>query len=168
MKLKQPDKMTIYPQRDSNPDYLLCWIPKNSFGLVTRGNAKLQSELEEIYPSGIETEFSKDGFDELGISLPREYDLDEMRKTFIHLSKSGLLEEVKFISLENLQELINEKGVSGVEKLTEKLTKGVLDVEIAKNINYIRKVVKEPPRKGDEDPRQAFRRLSGELDADKE
>ena len=43
--IKLPKKIVIYPQKNSKPDYLLCWIPTDGYKQVA-SNQEVQEELE--------------------------------------------------------------------------------------------------------------------------
>ena len=160
--LKQPDRIVIYPQKDSKPDYLLCWIPPGNFALVSGGNAETESELKEYYPTGIETEFSQEGFDEFGISIP--YDLDALREAYLELSKAGMFDEVDFVDLKRLQKYVAEKDDNKIQELVEKLSEKDIELEEVKQEPVLGKLLEEPKSTGREDPGEAFQRLSGNLE----
>ena len=91
--LKQPDRIVIYPQRESNPDYLYCWIPPKYFGFVAGGSKKIEAELEDYYPMGIEAEFSQEGFYEYNLSLPAHYEIKALHEAYGELHKTGMLKK---------------------------------------------------------------------------
>lgn len=160
--LKQPDRIVIYPQRDSSPDYLLCWIPPGHYSDVSGGNPEIVSELQEYYPGGIETDFSQDGFDEFGISLT--YDLNELRDGFLELSDSGVFAEINFVDIERLQDYVDHKDDQHITELIKKFTKGDITLNELKEDPILRKLLEEPKTKGHEDPGEAFQKLSGQLE----
>ncbi len=160
--LKQPDRIVIYPQRDSSPDYLLCWIPPGNFTDVSGGSPDTLSELQDYYPTGIETEFSLDGFDEFGISLA--YDLEALREAFLFLSDSGVFAEVNFIDIKRLQDYVDNKDDQHNKDLIDKFSKGEITLDDLKSDPILRRLLEEPKTKGHEDPGEAFQKLSGQLD----
>lgn len=159
--LKQPDRIVIYPQKDSKPDYLLCWIPPGYFAFVSRDNTETESELKEYYPTGIETEFSQEGFDEFGISFP--YDLNALREAYLELSKAGMFDEVDFVDLKRLQKYVAEKDNNKIQELVEQLSDKDIALEEVKQEPILGKLLEEPKRKGSQDPGEAFQQMSGKL-----
>ena len=160
--LKQPDRIVIYPQRDSSPDYLLCWIPPGNFTDVSGGSPDTLSELQDYYPTGIETEFSLDGFDEFGISLA--YDLEALREAFLFLSDSGIFAEVNFIDIKRLQDYVDNKDDQLNKGLIDKFSKGEITLDDLESDPILKRLLEEPKTKGHEDPGEAFQKLSGQLD----
>lgn len=164
--LKQPDRIVIYPQRDSNPDYLLCWIPPGNFTDVSGGSAEIVSELEEYYPQGIETEFNQDGFDEFGIVLP--YDLETLRQAYLDLSAAGVFAESNFIEIKRLQEYVDSKDDPNIQELVERFSINEISLDDLMKNKVFKKLLVEPKTKGGEDPGEAFQKLSGQLEAPEE
>ncbi len=160
--LKQPDRIVIYPQRDSSPDYLLCWIPPGNFTDVSGGSPEIVSELQEYYPTGIETEFSQDGFDEFGITLA--FDLEGLREEFLSLSDSGVFAEINFVDIKRLQNYVDHKDDQNIKDLIKKFSKGQITLDDLKEDPILRKLLEEPKTKGQEDPGEAFQKLSGQLE----
>jgi len=160
--LKQPDRIVIYPQRDSSPDYLLCWIPPGNFTDVSGGSPEVVSELEEYYPTGFETEFSQDGFDEFGISLT--YDLEELRGTFLTLSDAGIFAEVDFVDIEKLQDYVDNKNDPTISDLIKQYSNEEITIDDLKSDPILRRLLEKPKTKGHEEPGEAFQKLSGQLD----
>lgn len=161
--LKQPDRIVIYPQRDSNPDYLLCWIPPGNFTDVSGGSPETLSELQEYYPNGIETEFSQDGFDEFGITL--SFDLNELREGFLTLSNAGVFAEVNFVDINRLQDYVEHQDDQNIKDLIKKFTSEEITLDGLKEDPILRKLLEEPKTKGHEDPGEAFQKLSGNLES---
>jgi len=162
--LKQPDKIVIYPQKDSKPDYLLCWIPPGNFGLVSGNDPEIENELHEYYPTGIETEFSQDGFDEYGISLP--YDLDPLREAYLELRDAGMFKELDFVDLKRLQKFVGEKDNQQIQETVQKLSDQEINLEDLKEEPILGKLLEETKTKGSEDPGEAFQKLSGQHEAE--
>lgn len=160
--LKQPDRIVIYPQRDSSPDYLLCWIPPGNFTDVSGGSPETVSELKEYYPTGIETEFSLDGFDEFGISLA--HDLGELREAYLTLSEAGLFIESNFVDIKRLQDYVDKKDDQNIKDLIEKVSNEEITLDDLKEEPLFRRLLDEPKTKGNEDPGEAFQKLSGQLE----
>ena len=160
--LKQPDRIVIYPQRDSSPDYLLCWIPAENFTDVSGGSLEVKSELDEYYPTGFETEFSQDGFDEFGISLT--YDLEGLRETYLMLSDVGIFAEVDFVDIERLQDYLDNKNDPIISDLIKKFSNEEIAIDDLKSNPILRRLLEKPKTKGNEEPGEAFQKLSGQLD----
>ena len=127
--LKQPDRIVVYPQKDSEPDNLLCWIPPSNFSFVSGDNTETETELKEYYPTGIETEFSQESFDEFGISLPSNYDLDALLESYFKLSKVGMFDHINFVNLKKLQKYNGEKDTPKIQKLVEKFSNKDMTLE---------------------------------------
>jgi hypothetical protein len=161
--LKQPDRIVIYPQRDSKPDYLLCWIPPGNFTDVSGGDPDTLSELQEYYPTGIETEFSQDGFDEFGILFP--WDLNELRQAYLTLSDFGILTEINFVDIKRLQAYIDKKDDQNIQKVVEKFSDGEISLDELKKNQIFKKLLEAPKTRGEEDPGEAFQKLSGQMES---
>lgn len=164
--LKQPDRIVIYPQRDSRPDYLLCWIPPGNFSDVSGDSPETVSELEEYYPKGIETEFSQDGFNEFGINLP--YNLEMLRQAYSTLSDAGIFAEVNFVDIKRLQDYVGKKDDPNIQELVDKFSNEEISLDDLKQNQIFKKLLKEPKSKGGEDPSEAFQKLSGQMKSSEE
>lgn len=160
--LKQPDRMVIYPQRDSRPDYLLCWIPPRNFVDVSGGNPDLLTELEDFYPTGIETELSQDGLDEFGIIFP--YDIDQIRQAYLDLNEFGIFTEIDFVDLRWLEDYLEQKDDPKILDLLDKFSKEEISLSELKKETLFKKMLSEPKSKGEEDPGEAFQKLSGQIE----
>lgn len=160
--LKQPDRIVIYPQRKNNPEYLLCWIPPGSFKDVSGNNPDTVTELQEYYPTGIETEFSQEGFDEFGISLP--YQIEDLREAYLFLFKSGILVELNFVDVKRLQDYVDKKDDQNIKDLIKRFSDHEITLRDLKHNPILGKLLEEPKSKGHEDPSEAFQKLSGQLD----
>ena len=161
--LKQPDRIVIYPQRDSRPDYLLCWIPPGNFVDVSGGDPDILSELQEYYPTGIETEFSQEGFDEFGIKFP--LDLNQLRGAYSTLSDSGIISDVHFIDINRLQDYVDKKDDQKIQELVEKFSRQEISLTEIKKNPIFKKLLETPKSRGEEDPGEAFQKLSGQLES---
>ncbi len=161
--LKQPDRIVIYPQRDSKPDYLLCWIPPGNFIDVSGGDPDTLSELQEYYPSGIETEFSQEGFDEFGIIFP--LDLNELRAAYTRLSDSGIITEINFVDIKRLQDYVDKKDDPNIQELVKKFSNQEISLDEIKKNPIFKKILEAPKSRGEEDPGEAFQKLSGQLES---
>ena len=161
--LKLPDRIVVYPQKDSELDNLLCWIPPGNFSFVSGDNTETESELNEYYPTGIETEFSQESFDEFGISLPSNYALDALREAYFGLSKAGMFNEIDFVDLKKLQKYVAEKDNPKIQELVEKFSNQDITLEELKQEAIFEKFLEEPKSKGSQDPGDAFQQMSGKL-----
>ena len=161
--LKQPDRIVVYPQKDSEPDNLLCWIPPSNFSFVSGDNTETETELKEYYPTGIETEFSQESFDEFGISLPSNYDLDALLESYFKLSKVGMFDHINFVNLKKLQKYNGEKDTPKIQKLVEKFSNKDITLEELMEEQIFGELLEEPKSKGSQDPGDAFQQMSGKL-----
>jgi len=155
--IKLPKKIVIYPQKRTNPDYLLCWVPANAYQEVAI-NQEVQEELESDYPSGIEVELSDDGLEEFGILF--ESSPDELRQAYLELNGQDVLPQSGMIEVESLQKYIKERGGGrSIEEITqpappESLSFGMTDSDPLHNLK------EDPEMVGDEDPQNMFQRFS--------
>jgi hypothetical protein len=155
--IKLPKKIAIYPQKRSNPDYLLCWIPPSSFKDVSR-DSQVQEELERYYPNGIEVELSEDGLDELGIVF--EVSHEKLRRAYIELNEQGALPNTGMIEVEILVEYIAEREAGrSLEEITSPMQPETLSFGNIEG-GLIDKVQSGPEMTGEEDSQELFRRLS--------
>jgi hypothetical protein len=161
--LKQPDRIVIYPQRDSKPGYLLCWIPPREYSFVSAGSQDIEDELHDYYPTGIETEFSEEGFEEFGISIP--YEITEISQTFLNLQKAGVLDELEFVELKRIAAYIKDQDSQSVQDSLEDFSNGKITIDELSQTQAFKKLLSEPKTKGGEDPGEAFQKLSGQMES---
>jgi hypothetical protein len=94
MKIRMPRTRACYPASRNEPHRLLCWIPREELEqLVAEG--RVQAEVLEFYPSGLEVRLSRAGFDEFGLDLgvdpQRLYDAYEAMRKAGAVPKSGVV-----------------------------------------------------------------------------
>lgn len=155
--IKLPKKIVIYPQKLERPDYLLCWIPPDSYQQVT-SEARDEEELSRFYPNGIEVELSEDGLDEFGIQLP--VPADELRQVYLELNELGTLPESGMVEVYVLEEYLSEKEAGrSPEEITRPSLPGEASFSISEG-DLVQKMGAEPEMRGEEDPQDLFQRLS--------
>ena len=161
--LKVPDRIVIYPQKDSEPDHLLCWIPPSNYSFVSGDNPETETELNTYYPTGIETELLQDSFDEFGISFPSNYDLDLLREAYLKLRKTGMFKELKFVNIKKLQRYVEKKDDLLIQDLVKKYSDQKITLEQLREEPIFAMLLEEPRSKGSQDPGIAFQQISGKL-----
>ena len=161
--LKVPDRIVIYPQKDSEPDHLLCWIPPSNYSFVSGDSMETETELREFYPTGIETELLQDSFDEFGISFPSNYDLDLLREAYLKLRKTGMFKELKFVNIKKLQRYVEKKDDLLIQDLVKKYSDQKITLEQLREEPIFAMLLEEPRSKGSQDPGIAFQQISGKL-----
>jgi hypothetical protein len=155
--IKLPKKIVIYPQKRSKPDYLLCWIPADSYEHVA-SNQDVQEELTNDYPSGIEVELSEDGMEEFGIQF--ESSPDELRRAYLELNEEDLLPQSGMIEVDFLVKYIDERsGGRSIEEITQPAPAEALSFGVAES-DPLQKLKEGPEMVGDEDPQNMFQRFS--------
>jgi hypothetical protein len=157
MMIKLPKKITIYPQKRNNPDYLLCWIPPGSYAEVARDPEVLE-ELQNYYPNGIEIELSEDGLEEMGMEL--DVKPDKLKQAFLELNEQGALPESGMIELEILEEYIAERETGrSLEEITAPMSPDSISFGISQDA-LVNKMQSGPEMTGGEDPQELFKRIS--------
>ena len=68
MKIRMPSSRAVYPASRNEPDRLLCWIPRDELEQLA-AEGRVDPDLLEYYPSGLEVRLSRPGFDEVGLDL---------------------------------------------------------------------------------------------------
>jgi hypothetical protein len=155
--IKLPKKVVIYPQKRSKPDYLLCWIPANSFEQVAT-NQEVREELESDYPSGLEIEFSEEGLAEFGIQF--DSSPEELRQAYLDLNAQDVLPESGMIEIDALERFIVEmRGGRSIEEITQPAPPDALSFGVTESdpLQYLKE---GPEMVGDEDPQNMFQRFS--------
>jgi hypothetical protein len=152
-----PESITIYPQRQSDPAYLLCWIPARAYRRVVRTKVR-RAELRKLYPQGVEIELSDEGLEETGVALPVEP--ERLRQAYLDLARAGLLPESGLVGLEALQAYLEEARQRPRPELTAALADQLEHMEELGEDDLMRRIAQGPPMSEGEDPADAYRRLA--------
>ena len=155
--IKLPKKIAVYPQKRSNPDYLLCWIPPGSFKDVS-DNPEVEQEPENFYPHGIEVELSEDGFEEFGITLDIPH--EKLRQAYLELNEQGALPNSGMVEVEILEEFIAEREAGrSMEEIASPLHPDEVSFGISEG-ELLSKMRSGPEMTGDENSQDLFRRIA--------
>jgi hypothetical protein len=88
MPIKLPIQRAYYAASPTEPEQLLCWIPKEEVQtLIQKGEAS--AELLDAYPLGLEVEVSERAFGQLGLTLPAPS--ADLARAFADLREHGRL-----------------------------------------------------------------------------
>lgn len=155
--IKLPKKIVIYPQKKINPDYLLCWIPPESFTEVSI-DSQVEAELTQFYPNGIEVELSEDDLDEFGIQL--QLSPEKLRQAYLELHEQDALPQSGMIEVEVLGEyIVKREAGRSIEELTSPAELDSVSFSIPED-DLLSKMQAGPEMTGEEDSQDLFRRLS--------
>ena len=155
--IKLPKKIAVYPQKRSNPDYLLCWIPPGSFKDVSN-NPQVEEELESYYPNGIEIELSEDGFEEFGVKL--DTPPEKLRQAYLELNEQGALPTSGMVEVEILEQFIAEREAGrSLEEITRPVQPDSVSFAISEG-ELLQKMQSGPEMTGDENSQDLFQRIS--------
>ena len=101
MKIRMPSSRAVYPASRNEPDRLLCWIPRPELEqLATEG--RVDADVLEYYPSGLEVRVSRPGFDEVGLDLG--VDPERLREAYQALRQAGALPEAGTVAGARLEQ----------------------------------------------------------------
>jgi hypothetical protein len=155
--IKLPKKIVIYPQKLDVPDYLLCWIPPESFQDVS-GNSQVEEELTKYYPNGLEIELSDDEFDEFGIRF--ETTPEKLHQAYLELADKGMFPASGMVELEILTAYIEERGSGhSINEITDTTQPGSLSFSVSGG-KLGQMIQAGPEMVGEEDSSDFFQRLS--------
>ena len=94
MKIRMPARRAYYPASRNEPHRLLCWIPRHELEQLA-AEGRVDPEILDDYPSGLEVRLSRPGFAEFGLDLrvdpDRLYQLYQALRQAKALPKSGLV-----------------------------------------------------------------------------
>jgi hypothetical protein len=155
--IKLPKVIAIYPQKKTKPDYLLCWIPADSYHEIAT-DAEVEAELKKFYPNGIEIELSEAGLGEIGVRL--ETPLEDLRQAYLELFAEGMLPESGMIEIDILQQYMADKETGrSIEELTRSAEPETLSFGIPES-DWLSKIKEGPEMTGGEDSQDLFQQLS--------
>lgn len=154
--IKLPTTIVIYPQRQSAPDYLLCWIPASEYGRMIKKRSK-KSFLKKLYPQGIEIELSDEGLQEYGIDLGAGP--EQLRQAYLGLNAAGVLPESGMVELDTLQGILAEEPDGPQLELAAAEAGAVDYVESLDRRGLLGKLRAGPPMTAGQEPTDVYRRL---------
>lgn len=155
--IKLPKTIAIYPQKLSKPDYLLCWIPADSYHEVAT-DAGTEEELKKFYPNGIEIELSEAGLGEIGVRL--ETPLEDLHLAYLELFAQGLLPDSGMIEIDVLEQYMADKETGrSIDEITRSAEPETLSFGIPES-DWLSKIKEGPEMSGEEDSQDLFQKLS--------
>lgn len=111
MKISMPKERAYYAASPNEPEYLLCWIPADDLeDLASQG--KVQQDILEYYPSGLEVEVSRQGLDEFKLDLGASP--EALQKAYQALLRQNALPESGMVAAASLEQMVqNGMGAGG-------------------------------------------------------
>ena len=152
MGIKLPKSMVYYSESRNQPEYLLCWIPPDSFPDVARDDRALD-HLRKYYPNGIEIEVSEQALEAAGIKLALRP--DDLRDAYVQLHEENRLHESGMIAAETLQ------SIAGALAEVSFAAEGAAMARPMADASLLERTAEPPEMTGDEDAETVFGRLSG-------
>lgn len=155
--IRLPNVIVIYPQRKSDPGYLLCWIPAREYDGVVE-DPEARGDLAQYHPRGVEVELSPEGLEEYGIDL--QTDPDRLREAYRELLVEDMVPASGMVELEALQEALDRGEAAAPGATSFGLSEWMSQLE--EEDHLLRRMVTPPPMTEGEEPGQVYRRLFGQ------
>jgi hypothetical protein len=103
MKISVPNERAYYPASPNEPERLLCWIPPDDLkDLVRQG--KVQDDILDYYPSGLEVEVSSQGLEEFKLDLGASPEV--LQKAYQTLRRKHNLPKSGMAAAASLEEMV--------------------------------------------------------------
>jgi hypothetical protein len=119
MKIRMPKVRAYYSASQNEPEWLLCWIPPDDLAqLASQG--RVQSDILDDYPNGLEVEVTDQGFEEFGLQL--DASPSALREAYARLRESNALPESGIVAAADLEAIVQgalESAVSFRGALTQ-------------------------------------------------
>jgi hypothetical protein len=150
-----------YSDRDHEVEMLLCWIPPSKFDDVAVDQAAAD-RLRRHYPSGLEVRVEPEELKAEGIKL--EAAPDDLAKTYGAFRERNALHESGMVIGQMLERSAQARQQgAGIEELMD--LAGELELSMPPEApgappGPVRRISELPEMVGDEDPVEAFQRLS--------
>jgi hypothetical protein len=157
--IRLPNVIVIYPQRKSDPGYLLCWIPAREYENVVQ-DPGARADLAQYYPRGVEVELSAEGLDEYGIDL--NADPERLHRAYQDLVAQNAAPESGMVELANLREVSDQPATRSAGGVSFGLSEWMSGVEDLDDDHILRRIAAPPPMTEGEDASQVYRRLLGQ------
>jgi hypothetical protein len=143
MKIRVPNERAYYAASRNEPDRLLCWLPPADLAeLVSQG--KVQQDILDYYPSGLEVEVSKEGLEEFKLDLGASPEV--LQQAYQTLRQQHALPKSGMVAATSLEEIVPAPAkMGGLEKAPLSLEPG--------------KKVRGPGMTKGADPRSVMRQL---------
>ena len=161
MAIKVPDKLVYYSDRDHEVDILLCWIPPSEYDDVAV-NQGAADQLRRRYPKGVEVRVEPKELEAEGIKL--EVAPDDLAKTYRAFQERNALNESGMVIGKTLQRnakalqrgvSIDDLVASGGEPDRTRPSRAAVGTP-----RRVSRITEFPEMVGDEEPAEAFQRLS--------
>ena len=111
MAIRIPTERTYYQSSPTEPDYLLCWIPKEELKEMVM-NGQANRDVLENYPYGLEIEVDEEALQEAEIDL--KISPEKIHKAYALLRRQGLLDDSGYVqgaALESFAKHIEERTI---------------------------------------------------------
>jgi len=103
MAIRVPTERTYYQSSPIEPDYLLCWIPREELEDMVRKGEAVKDVLKN-YPYGLEIEVSEEALEEVGIKL--NISPDSIRKAYTLLREENCLDKSGYVRGKALERFV--------------------------------------------------------------
>jgi hypothetical protein len=104
MKIRVPNERAYYPASPNEPERLLCWLPPDDLkDLVRQG--KVQDDILDYYPSGLEVQVSEQGLEEFKLDLGASP--EALQKAYRTLRQRHAVPKSGMVTAASLQEMVH-------------------------------------------------------------
>jgi hypothetical protein len=107
MKISVPNERAYYPASPNEPDRLLCWIPPDDLVELVR-QGKVQEDILDYYPSGLEVEVTQEGLEEFKLDLGAS--AEELQEAYLGLQRQRALPKSGMVAAASLEEIVQSPG----------------------------------------------------------
>lgn len=145
MKIRVPKERAYYTASANEPEKLLCWLPPEDLAdLVSQG--KVQEDILEYYPNGLEVRVSREGLDEFKLDLGATP--EELQEAYKSWRKEHGQAESRMVKATILEEMAQSPAKAR-------------DLDKFPFASALVAKASEPDMTEGEDPRSVMQRLSG-------
>jgi hypothetical protein len=116
MKIRMPSSRACYPASRNEPHRLLCWIPRRELEQLA-AEGRVDADILEYYPSGLEVRVSQPGFDAFGLDLG--VDPTKLYEAYQTLRQAGALPKSGFVAGAHLEQAARRGSLHEILTLPE-------------------------------------------------
>jgi hypothetical protein len=105
MKIRMPKVRAYYSASQSEPEWLLGWIPPDDLAqLASQG--RVRPDIVDDYVNGLEVEVTRQGFEEFGLDL--DVSPDSLREAYARMREADGLPESGIVVADQLEAVAKE------------------------------------------------------------
>jgi hypothetical protein len=160
--IKVPSEMVYYLERDAQAERLLCWIPPGRYPDVAK-DGQVRERLGKIYIRGIEVRVQSEELEAEGIRL--SVDCEDLIEAYRDLRNRGALHSSGMVIASTLEQYAKAmKATEDLDSTPYGDTSEAAGADSAPDADRLSQLViragEQPSMTGDEEPLDAFQRLS--------